>query len=334
MADREPGADRARQLRTVLLAKQGFTAPEIATCTGFSRRTVQEWVARYKRDGCAGFQTKPGRGRKGPLTAEEAEQLKQRVEAGPLPEDADCTLRGWDIQRILHPEFGRLHSLNAVYALLQRLGYSSLVPRPQLPQADPAAQDEFKKEFGTRLAEIQAAHSGHRIQFFHEDETRFGQQGTLTRVWAKTGSRPRVVRKTQYGFVYVLVATCAETGQAEDLIAPRLDTTIVNLFFAQLSATLESDVQAGLVWDGAGYHRSRGLICPSSITLVSLPPYSQELNPVENLWRDLRSHHWSNRRYGTVDDLFDAAETTWRATCLDPDRIRTVCRAPYAETRG
>jgi transposase len=156
----------------------------------------------------------------------------------------------------------------------------------------------------------------------------------LTRVWAITGSRPCAVRQTQYGFVYVLGATCAETGQAEGLIAPRLDTTIVNLFLHQLSATLEPDVQAVLVWDGAGYHRSRAVICPPNITLVSLPPYSPELNPVENLWHYLRSHHWSNRRYETVDDLFDAAETAWRATCLDPDRIRTVCRAPYAETRG
>ncbi len=35
-AEREPRADRAKRLRTVLLAKQGFTAPKIATCTGFS----------------------------------------------------------------------------------------------------------------------------------------------------------------------------------------------------------------------------------------------------------------------------------------------------------
>ena len=142
------------------------------------------------------------------------------------------------------------------------------------------------------------------------------------------------MRQTQYGFVYVLAATCAETGQAEGLIAPRLDTSIVNMFLTQLSATLEPDVQGVLVWDGAGYHRANDLRCPPNITLLSLPPYSPELNPVENLWHYLRSHHWSNRRYATVDDLFDAAETAWRATCLDTTIIRTVCRAPYAETRS
>ena len=40
LAERELRADRAKRLRTVLLAKQGFTAPEIVTCTGFSRCSV------------------------------------------------------------------------------------------------------------------------------------------------------------------------------------------------------------------------------------------------------------------------------------------------------
>lgn len=142
------------------------------------------------------------------------------------------------------------------------------------------------------------------------------------------------MRQTQYGYVYVLAATCSQTGQAEGLIAPRLDTSIVNLFLAQLSETLASDVQAVLVWDCAGYHRAKALSCPSNITLVSLPPYSPELNPVENLWHYLRSHHWSNRKYNSVDDLFTAAETAWRATCLNEETIRSVCRATYTETRS
>jgi transposase len=143
--DRERRADRAKRLRTVLLAKQGFTAPEIATCTGFSRRMAQMWVERYNAEGLAGLETKPGRGRKPPLTPEQAERLKRRLDAGATPEDGVCTLRGEDVRRILEREFGVLRSLNAVYGLLHRLGYSSLMPRPQHPQADPVAQEAFKK---------------------------------------------------------------------------------------------------------------------------------------------------------------------------------------------
>ncbi|MCX7395616.1 MAG: transposase [Planctomycetales bacterium] len=53
----------------------------------------------------------------------------------------------------------------------------------------------------------------------------------------------------------------------------------------------------------------RGGFCELEEIVVSLPPYSPELNPVESLWQDLPYHHWSNRRYGTPDDLFDAFET-------------------------
>ena len=121
-----------------------------------------------------------------------------------------------------------------------------------------------------------------------------------------------------------------EKGQAEVLISPRLDTGIVNLFLTQFSATLAPDVQAVLVWDGAGYHRANDLRCPSNITLMNLPPYWLELNPVENLLHYLRSHHCSNPKYATVNDLFEAAETAWRAACLDPVVIQTACHAPRA----
>jgi transposase len=151
LADQESRADLAKRLRTVFLAKQGFTASEVSRCTGFSPRSVQEWVGRYNREGLSGLETKPGRGRKPPLTPVEAEQLKRRIDAGSLPDDGVCTLRGKDVQLILQREFGRLRSLNAVYGLLHRLGYSSLVPRPQHSEADPTAQEEFKKSSANGL---------------------------------------------------------------------------------------------------------------------------------------------------------------------------------------
>jgi transposase len=150
-------------------------------------------------------------------------------------------------------------------------------------------------------------------------------------VWAPKGSRPTAVRQTQYAYVYVIGAACPETGQAEAIIAPYLDTQIINQFLDQFSRALPSDVQAVLVWDGAGYHRSKQLVVPDNITLVSLPAYSPELNPIENLWHYLKSHHWSNRAYADYDALFQAAEDAWNAACLQPHHIQTICAAPYSD---
>ena len=44
-----------------------------------------------------------------------------------------------------------------------------------------------------------------------------------------------------------------------------------------------------MILDGASWHNSHGLMVPGNITLLALPPYSPELNPVERIWHYLRS---------------------------------------------
>ena len=142
------GAQKARmriRLQAIILAKQGRTTKQIAEALDAGGRSVQEWVQRYNENGVEGLEHRPGQGRPWKLSAQERERLCQRIEAGPGEEDSVCTLRGKDIQRILRKEFGKLCHLNGVYALLHRLGYSSLVPRPRHRHADPEAQEAFKK---------------------------------------------------------------------------------------------------------------------------------------------------------------------------------------------
>lgn len=121
--------------------------------------------------------------------------------------------------------------------------------------------------------------------------------GTLTTVWAKTGSRPTAVRQTQYDYLWVIGAACPATGGTAAIIMPHLDTDVINVFLTEFSRQLAPDVHAVLIWDGAGYHTSGSLEVPSNVSLIRLPPYSPELNPIENLWHYLRSHYWSNRTY-------------------------------------
>ena len=152
----------------------------------------------------------------------------------------------------------------------------------------------------------------------------------MTRVWAPKGSRPRAVRQTQYQYVYVIGAACPATGQAEAIVAPYLDTAMLNRFLEQFSQALPPEVQAVLVWDRAGYHRAHQLQVPDNIALMELPPYAPELNPIENLWHYLKSHHWSNRAYDDYDALLEAASEAWCKVCLAPQNIRSLCATPYA----
>lgn len=321
----ETSAQRGKRLRIVILAVQGFTAPAVAMCVGLSRRICQRWVRRYNEAGLAGLNDLRGQQAAPVLTAEQEAQMRQRLEAGPRLEDRVCSLRGVDVQRILAQEFGVLRSLPAVYWLLHRLGYSYLRPRPRHRRADREAQAAFVRDLPQCLAAIAAAHPDKQLRVFYQDEARFGQQGTTTNIWATTGSRPSAIRQTEYQYLWVLGAVCPDTGQAEGLLSPRLNTTVVNLFLEQFSAALAPADQAVMIWDGAGFHRSRQLRVPDNITLLALPAYSPELNPIENLWHYLKSHYWSNRAYADYDALEQAALDAWQHAALNPELMKSVC---------
>jgi transposase len=328
---KETDVQRSKRLRIIILAIQGWTAPAIAMSVGLSRRICQRWVARFNRLGLAGLEDQRSTGRSPALTPEQEKGLRERLAAGPTADDGVCSLRGADLQRILAQQFGILRSLPAVYALLHRLGYSHLRPRPRHRKADPQVQAAFQEQLPQRLAEIAAAHPQQRLRVFFQDEARFGQQGTTTNVWALKGSRPNVIRQTEYEYLWVLGAVCPQTGRAEGLLSPRLNTDVVNVFLEEFSRTLADDEHAVMIWDGAGYHTSKKLRLPTNITLLPLPPYSPELNPIENLWHYLKSHYWSNRAYEDYSDLEDAALSAWRTAVLDPELMKTVCAAPYLQ---
>jgi len=129
----------------------------------------------------------------------------------------------------------------------------------------------------------------------------------------------------------VIGAVCPSTGQSVGLLAPTINTDMVNTFFDQFSQEVDPGVHVVMVWDQAGFHTSGSLTLPDNVTIIPLPAYSPELNPVENLWHYLRSHYWSNRTYAGYDALRLAAIDAWQKAALDPTIIQSVCRAPYTE---
>ena len=182
-----------------------------------------------------------------------------------------------------------------------------------------------------KLDKVRLKYPDKKMQVWFSDEARFGQQGTITRIWAPCGSRPRAVRQTKYEWIYVIGSVCPQTGKSSGLLSPYINTEVMNIYLQQFSRELAEDVHAVLIWDQAGFHKTKALKIPKNITLIALPPYSPELNPVENLWHYLRSHYWSNRAYVDYDDLRLAAIDAWQKAALDPEIIKSVCRAKYAQ---
>lgn len=141
---REKNAKQRDRLRAVLLALDGGEKLDIARTLARSKSFVEDWVYAYRDGGIDAIKPRKQPGYTPRLPREREQEFLRRVDASPGPGEVVCTLRGVDLQRILREEFGARYSERGVYALMKRLGYASLTPRPIHEKHDPAKAEEFK----------------------------------------------------------------------------------------------------------------------------------------------------------------------------------------------
>jgi transposase len=173
---------------------------------------------------------------------------------------------------------------------------------------------------------------GKPIELWWQDEARIGQQGSLTYIWADKGSRPRAPRDQRYDWSYLFGAVCPARGMGAALVLPFVNTEAMNLHLAETSRHVTPGAHAGITLDGAGWHQTGAkLAVPDNVSLLPLPPYSPELDPVENVWQFLRQNHLSNRVFPSYTAIVDACCEAWNALIEIPDRIRSIASRPWAE---
>ena len=112
--------------------------------------------------------------------------------------------------------------------------------------------------------------------------------------------------------VYWMSKTASQNGFF--LAMPYCNTNCTNTFLAELSKQYQKDWIL-LVCDGAAWHRSKTLVCPRNIRLLPIPPYTPEMNPIEQIWKQLRSMGFRNEVFHSLTDVVDRlCETICRLT--------------------
>ena len=92
---------------------------------------------------------------------------------------------------------------------------------------------------------------------------------------------------------------------------------------------LPEDVHAVLVLDRAGWPVAKALVVPANVSLVPLPAYSPELNPVERVWLYLRERFLSLRVFADHRAIVDACCEAWNRLVAEPGRLRSLCDQPW-----
>lgn len=178
---------------------------------------------------------------------------------------------------------------------------------------------------------LPAAARGKSLELWFQDEARVGQQGTLTRVWAKKGTRPRAPRDRRYDWAYIFGAACPQHGKGAALVLPRADAEAFNLHLKEISRRVAQGAHAVVLIDGAGYHGAGALEVPDNITLIRLPPYSPELNAAENIWEYLRKNKLANAVFETYDDIVEACSKAWNFFADDPNVVASITARDWAK---
>ena len=173
--------------------------------------------------------------------------------------------------------------------------------------------------------------TGTPTEIWFQDEARVGQKGTHTYIWAPIGSRPLMVRDNRHDSAYLFGAICPERAVGAAIIMPAVNTEAMGEHLKEISTQVAPGAHAVLVCDGAGWHQaSARLRVPDNITLLSLPPYSPELNPMENVWEYLRGNKLCALVWDSYEAIVEACKTAWTFLINDPDRIRSIGTREWA----
>ena len=136
-----------------------------------------------------------------------------------------------------------------------------------------------------------------QVQVWFQDETRMGQQGSLSRLWARKGTRPRVVRQQQFMYQYIFGAVCPEEKLAAAIIAPSANSVTMQIHLDEISLHIQEGKHGVVIMDQASWHINQLLRLPKNMSVLHLAPYSPELNAQEPVWRVLKDRFLNNRVY-------------------------------------
>ena len=169
------------------------------------------------------------------------------------------------------------------------------------------------------------------IDIWFQDEARFGQQNTTTRLWAEKGTRPRAVKQQQFQYAYLFGAVCPATGATEAIVTPYVNKAAMTQHLRQISQATPAGRHAVVIIDGAGWHTADTAQSFDNITLVKLPPYSPELNPVEQVWQWLRQNELANRSFRGYEEIVNSCCDAWNSFASSLERVKRMCMRDWID---
>ena len=313
----QPDWARKRLLVVRLIAQHEHTVAEIMKIAGVCRQTVFTYRDKVVAEGVEGLLKRDWAGARVPtVRGAVADEFLKQLEQGKFRQARDA--QAWIKKRTR-----KTLTESGVRQIIRRLGGKLKVPRKSHVKKDSKAAEEFRVDLSHRLAKAVGSSPDKPVRIWVLDEHRYGLLPVIRRVWARKGVRVHAPYKTTYQWGYLHEALEVD-GQhkVELLFTPIINQDAHAVFLKQIA---ESDPKAlhVVIMDQAGFHiQEKDPRIPSSVRVVSLPPYCPELNPAEWFGRVVKAPT-VNRIYQSLKHLEDhiiAVARRWS----DPAKVATL----------
>lgn len=142
------------------------------------------------------------------------------------------------------------------------------------------------------------------------------------------------MRDNRHDSAYLFGAICPDRAVGAAIIMPGVNSEAMAEHLREISSQVAPGAHAVLVCDGAGWHQpGERLPVPDNITLLPLPSYAPELNPIENVWAYLRSNQLSLRVWDSYEAIQTACKDAWNALMADQLRIRSITARAWVSVK-
>jgi transposase len=281
MKKEEKGRFRDRiRLLWFLKTGEAENMTRAAELCGISYPTALEWFGRYEIGGIGELLClKTVTGQKCLIPEDIMEELKRKLSEPDGGFGSYEEIRIWLYETYnLDIKYKTLHRI-----VRYRLGAKLKCPRPSHTKKDEEKVREFKESLPEIISEI-SDNTKDPLRIFSCDESRFGLITSLGKKITLPGVRPIGQMQRIFENYQIYGATEVRTGEKFFLEFPSMNTDCFQIFLDNLSESFRDTMNIVLV-DNAGIHKAKRLEIPENISLVFLPAYSPEPNPIERFWQ-------------------------------------------------
>lgn len=288
-----------RRISVLLMVAERKSIDEIILVWNVCRQTITKWVQALMNTGLESLKYEKPNGRPAKLTKTQKDKLYALVKSG--PEACGYNTGCWTsvlIQDLIYKRFGVLYNRFYVCELLRNLGLTRQKARFVSDHLNEEARQEWMENEWPKILE-QAKSLG--ASLFFGDEASFALWGSLSYTWAPRGQQPEIKTSGKrkgykmFGLIEFFSGKLVYKG-----IEEKFNSDSYAAFLEKLLAEVSGIIF--LVQDGARYHTSKAMQeffekHSKRLKVFQLPSYSPDYNPIEYLWKKVKTAATHNRYF-------------------------------------